>query len=244
MKKKSFIIRLENIEQFNMLTDEQCGKLLKAMCRYVDTGEVETFQDKIVSFAFSFLKGQIDRDTEKYEEMCTKNAENGKKGGRPRKSERFSEKPKKSERFFSKPTKSLCDSDSDSDPECDPEPETDPDSDSVCEPDCDTHAKENTAHTAQRKRMDWQGVLDLSKNLGYTWTKQEAIDFLAYNIDKGRTEGWGFAVQRWEANRPKREQRSGRSGDVTPEEQEKASKYLALANRFREDNGYDGEIHD
>ena len=242
MKKKSFIIRLENIEQFNMLTDEQCGKLLKAMCRYVDTGEVENFHDKMVSFAFSFLKGQIDRDAEKYEEMCTKNAENGKKGGRPKKSERFSEKPKKSEWFFSKPTKSLCDSDSDSD--SDPEREPEPDTDPVCERDVTREARHDTAHTTRKKQMDLAGVLALVRNLGYTWTESDAQEFLAYNIDKGRTTNWGYAAQRWEANRPKREQKSGRSGDVTPEEQEKASKYLALANRFREDNGYDGEIHD
>lgn len=232
MKKKSFIIRLENVEQFNMMTDEQCGKLLKAMCKYVDTGEVEDLHDTMVSFAFSFFKGQIDRDAQKYEEKCKANTENGKKGGRPRKTERFQEKPKETERLFSKPTKTLPDSD----PECDTEPETDPDSDPVCEPDCDTHAKENTAHTAQRKRMDLQGVLDLSKNLGYTWTKQEAIDFLAYNIDKGRTEGWGFAVQRWEANRSRHDQSTGKDKAAA---EEKASKYMCLVNRFKED-GNDG----
>lgn len=231
MKKKSFIIRLENIEQFNMLTDEQCGKLLKAMCRYVDTGEVENFNDTMVSFAFSFLKGQIDRDAEKYEEMCTKNAENGKKGGRPKKSERFSEKPKKSEWFFSKPTKSLCDSDcdSDSDPECEP------DSDPVCDRDCVTRAREgkHTTHTTQSNNVKTaDDALSLAKSMGFSWTDKDAQEFLAYNIDKGRTTGWGYAAQRWEANRSRHDQSTGK--DKTAAE-EKASKYMCLVNRFKED---------
>lgn len=233
MKKKSFIIRLENIEQFNMLTDEQCGKLLKAMCRYVDTGEVENFHDKMVSFAFSFLKGQIDRDAEKYEEMCAKNAENGKKGGRPRKSERFSEKPKKSEWFFSKPTKSLCDSDSDSDSD----PEREPDTDPVCERDVTREARHDTAHTTQSNNVKTvEDALSLANSLGYSWTDKDAQEFLAYNIDKGRTTGWGYAAQRWEANRSRHDQSAGKDKAAA---EEKASKYLCLVNRFKED-GNDG----
>lgn len=231
MKKNSFIIRLENVEQFNMLTDEQCGKLLKAMCKYVDTQEVTTFKDPMVAFAFSFFKGQLDRDAEKYEEMCRNNANNGKKGGRPRKTERLSEKPKETERFFEKPTKTLCDSDSDSD--CDPECE--PDSDPVCDRDCVTRVREhtNTPHTTQSNNVKTvEDALSLAKSLGYSWTDKDAQEFLAYNIDKGRTTGWGYAAQRWEENRARHDKTSGKSSTAS---EQAASKYMCLVNRFKED---------
>lgn len=227
MKKNSFIIRLENIEQFNMLTDEQCGKLLKAMCKYVDKQEMTEFKDPMVTFAFSFFKGQLDRDAEKYEEMCKNNAENGKKGGRPRKTERFFEKPKETERFFEKPTKTLCDSDSDSDPECEP------DSDPVCDRDCVTRTREgkHTPHTARSKKVKTvQDVLELVKTLGYLWSEKDAREFLAYNIDKGRTDGWGYAAQRWEANRERKGQRCSNDAKT-----ESMNEYLTLVNRFKED---------
>lgn len=225
MKKNSFIIRLENIEQFNMLTDEQCGKLLKAMCKYVDTQEVTEFDDPMVAFAFSFFKGQLDRDSEKYEEMCRNNAENGKKGGRPRKTERFSEKPKETERSSEKPTKTLCDCDSD----CDSDPECEPDSDPVC--DCVTR-KRDTTHTPHISVVRTvQEAIDLSRSLGFAWSEKDAQEFLAYNIDKGRKDGWGYAAQRWEANRAKREKQD-RKRSPSPEN---ASKYLCLVNRFKEE---------
>ena len=234
MKKNSFIIRLENYEQFEMLSDEQCGMLLKAMCKYASTGDIHDFKDPMVALVFSFLRGQIDRDAQKYEEKCKSNSENGKKGGRPKKTERFFEKPKETERFFEKPTKTLCDSDSDCDPECEP------DSDPVCDRDCVARDAQETTHTPHTTRSisvkTVQDAIELSKSLGYAWSDKDAQEFLAYNIDKGRTTGWGYAAQRWEENRARHDKASGKDKAAA---EEKASKYMCLVNRFRED-GNDG----
>ena len=48
--------------------------------------------------AFEIIRAQLDRDREKYEKICKRNAENGKRGGRPPKEEKTQwdfEKPKK-----------------------------------------------------------------------------------------------------------------------------------------------------
>lgn len=83
MDKKSFLMYLDYEEQFALLTDEQLGQLLRAVMEYEKTQIVPEL-DGIVKMAFSFIKAQLDRDREKYEDRCAKNKENGKKGGRPK----------------------------------------------------------------------------------------------------------------------------------------------------------------
>lgn len=71
-----------------------------------------------VGMAFSFMRAQMDRDATKYAERCAINAENGSKGGRPRKankSENNREKPKETERFLDKPRKPDTDTDTGTD---------------------------------------------------------------------------------------------------------------------------------
>lgn len=82
--KKSFIMYLDYEEQFNMLSDAELGVLIRAIIEYEKTKEIPKL-DGIVKMAFSFIKGQLDRDREKYDEKCRKNRENGLKGGRPKK---------------------------------------------------------------------------------------------------------------------------------------------------------------
>ena len=75
--------------------------------------------------AFSFMRAQMDRDATKYAERCAINAENGSKGGRPRKankSENNREKPKETERFLDKPRKPDTDTDTGTDTGTDSNP--------------------------------------------------------------------------------------------------------------------------
>ena len=73
------MLYLDAIEQWDMLTDEQAGVLIKALLRYSKTGEKLETEDMVVKMAFSFLIAQIDRDGEKYEQKCKRNAEYYKK---------------------------------------------------------------------------------------------------------------------------------------------------------------------
>lgn len=100
MEKASFLMYLDYEEQFNIMTDEQIGQLMRAIIKYEKTGEVPSL-DGVLKMAFSFIKTQLDRDREKYQARCEKNRENAKKGGRPKKEEKQKEKSKseKTERF-------------------------------------------------------------------------------------------------------------------------------------------------
>lgn len=82
-------------------TDAERGRLVMAMLNYASTGEVPQF-DGNERFIWPSLQMQIDRDIETYQAKCSRNRENGAKGGRPSKkpgvmteTERFLEKPKK-----------------------------------------------------------------------------------------------------------------------------------------------------
>jgi hypothetical protein len=94
-EKVSFLMYLDYEEHFKLMTDEQLGQLLRAIMEYEKTRQVPQL-DGMVKMAFSFIKAQLDRDREKYEEKCAKNKENGKRGGRPKKNQTDIEK---TERF-------------------------------------------------------------------------------------------------------------------------------------------------
>ena len=100
MEKASFLMYLDYEEQFNIMTDEQIGQLMRAIIKYEKTGEVPNL-DGMLKMAFSFIKTQLDRDREKYQARSEKNRENAKKGGRPKKEEKQTEnlKTEKTERF-------------------------------------------------------------------------------------------------------------------------------------------------
>lgn len=94
MDKISFLMYLDYEEQFELLTDEQLGQLMRAIMKYEKTNEIPQL-DGILKMAFSFIKTQLDRDREKYQAKCEKNRENAKKGGRPKKANGL----EKTERF-------------------------------------------------------------------------------------------------------------------------------------------------
>ena len=79
MDKSSFLIYLDYQEQFDLLTDEEAGRLIKAIIKYEKTGEIPKL-DGMLKMAFSFIKTQLDRDREKWKEEKQKRSEAGKRG--------------------------------------------------------------------------------------------------------------------------------------------------------------------
>ena len=79
MDKISFLMYLDYEEQFNLLTDEQLGQLMRAIMIYEKTKELPKLEG-IVKMAFAFIKQQLDRDNEKWQEERQKRSEAGKKG--------------------------------------------------------------------------------------------------------------------------------------------------------------------
>lgn len=92
-EKKSFVLYYDLEQHVQLLSDEQLGRLLRAVFAYEIRGEITEFNDPMLSLCFSFIKVQLDIDNEKYRERCEKNTENGKNGGRPPKNNNFDEPP-------------------------------------------------------------------------------------------------------------------------------------------------------
>lgn len=67
------MIYLDNQKQVNMLTDEQAGKLFKALFAFAKDGIEPDFDDGMTAMIFSFMSDAITRDTEKYFARCEKN---------------------------------------------------------------------------------------------------------------------------------------------------------------------------
>ena len=104
--KKSFVFYLSWRSAINLLNDSQKAELLNAIFDYV-SGEAVFINDGGVNICFEFIKSDIERDLEKWENVKNKRSEAGKKGGRPPK-ENESEKQtkaKKANAFSEKQTK-------------------------------------------------------------------------------------------------------------------------------------------
>lgn len=101
--KKSFILYCDQQGVFNMLPDEQAGKLIKHIFAYVNDENPES-DDLLLTIAFESIKTQLKRDLKKYEHYIDKQKENGRKGGRP-KTQPFLDETQKTQAFFLKPKK-------------------------------------------------------------------------------------------------------------------------------------------
>lgn len=83
MGKDSFILYDNYDEQIQFMTDEQAGLLLKAIYAYRN-GRTLPQMDVGVNMAFSFIRGQLDRDNNRYAEICEKRRAAGSMGGAPK----------------------------------------------------------------------------------------------------------------------------------------------------------------
>lgn len=87
MRKENFLLYKDYKPNVDILSDEQAGKLFKAIFAYVEDRTLPQFKDGMLRMAFEFIKNQLERDLEKYKETVEKNRINGAKGGRPKKEE-------------------------------------------------------------------------------------------------------------------------------------------------------------
>ena len=69
--RKSFLLYKEWSDPINMLSDNQAGKLLKAMYEYWTDGKQPDFNnDPALTMISSFIFSQFKRDEIAYEEKC------------------------------------------------------------------------------------------------------------------------------------------------------------------------------
>ena len=82
-EKKSFILYHSYDKQIRLLSREERGDLLTAIFDYEITGKQPRELSLGAEILFSVISTALDRDREAYEEMCRRQSERGRKGGRP-----------------------------------------------------------------------------------------------------------------------------------------------------------------
>ena len=70
-----FVFQDEYIERLAKLSDQEVGRLVRALAHYHATGEAQELAGR-ESIAFDFIKVDIDRIDKKYEERCETNRNN------------------------------------------------------------------------------------------------------------------------------------------------------------------------
>lgn len=83
-KKDSFVLYTEQKAVLDKLTDEQAGKLIKAIYEYVEIGKMPEL-DNVLDLVITPFKTVLDKDKAKYEEVSKARAEAGSKGGKQNK---------------------------------------------------------------------------------------------------------------------------------------------------------------
>ncbi|MBR4287453.1 MAG: hypothetical protein IKT55_07095, partial [Clostridia bacterium] len=106
-KKKSFIFYYDWWDIFEPMTPIQRGELLTEIYRYIREGIEPEYTEYGMKIAFNVIRNTLNRDADKYERVCKRNSENGKKGGRPKK------ETQETQWVFEKPKKADNDNDND-----------------------------------------------------------------------------------------------------------------------------------
>lgn len=97
-EKAGFLLYADWEEQVGLLTDEDAGKLFKALFAYERSRESGDLPP-VAAMAFAFMRKELDRNRKAYEDKCEKLRQNGSQGGRPRQEERPCEAAKKPKAF-------------------------------------------------------------------------------------------------------------------------------------------------
>ncbi|MBP1549445.1 MAG: hypothetical protein J6A05_05520 [Oscillospiraceae bacterium] len=74
-EKKSFLMYTSYLDNVEILSDEEAGQLLKAIYAFVNGNELPKL-DRVVQLTFNPIKSHLERDMEKYKDICRKRSEN------------------------------------------------------------------------------------------------------------------------------------------------------------------------
>lgn len=185
-KKNNFILYKDFKSTIDLLTDEQAGKLIKAVFSYVN-GRVEpNFTDGAITIAFSILKTQLERDLVKYKTIVERNQTNGLKGGRPKNNPNEKDKPKKPNGLLSNPKEpKKADSDSVSD--------------SVSDNDSDIIKKNSNKKVFVPPTLDEVKNYCTERNNNVNAEKwMNFYESKGWMVGKNKMKDWKAAVRTWE----------------------------------------------
>ena len=140
--KKTFIMYSDQYQTIKLLSQEEKWELLDAIYQY-NNWWIDFEMSEKTKIVFSMMQTSFERNKEKYNSICDRNARNGAKWGRPRKNPKNPVGLLETQRNPEKPKKADSDSDSDSDIDID----SDIDSGS---------SKEKTTPPPEVKYLSWR----------------------------------------------------------------------------------------
>lgn len=112
--KDSFILYTEQKAVIDKLSDEQAGKLIKAIYEYVEKGEMPEL-DNTLDLVITPFKTILDKNKAKYEEVSKARAKAGAKGGKQKKQDGTNESKDKQKKQMQTKDNSCDDNDNESD---------------------------------------------------------------------------------------------------------------------------------
>lgn len=196
MRKNSFVIYTDCLEQLEVIPDAERGVLFLEVLKYARTGVVPTIENPFLKALFLGFKNQIDRDTAKYDEVCKKRAESGRQGG-IKKAENLANATKSKQNLAN-----VADNDNESD------------NDNVN----DIDIKKNKGKTSRFTPPTLQEVENYIKEKGYSIDAEAFIAFYDSNgwlVGKNKMKSWKSAVTTWAKREEKQPQRPTASAKRT-----------------------------
>lgn len=191
MGKNSFILYTEIWPAIQKLDMEQRGKLFTAIMKH-SLGEAPEKLDILTDVIFAFIASQMDRAEEKYQEVCRRRAEYGRKGGLA--------KASKSKQKLA----NVADSDSEPERDSEPEPERERDSDS-----------EALAPLPPLSRKDEDSLREVAGERA-DGLIEDVRRYYSTHLDK-RFPGWPIALAQFDSNQ-RRWGAAPKSKKMSPEE--------------------------
>ena len=202
--KSSFIIHLNTAPQWRMLSDEQAGILIKALLLYAETGEQLETDDGMLMMAFSFIRCQIDSDSEKYSARCKKNQEIADE--RERKKREYREKVEREqsstnvherERTYTNSTDNDIDNDTDTDNESDNDIDAGA---AACPQRARSHKGSHSGSSFEPPSVE--DVRKYCKSRSNGIDPQRFVDYhtaIGWKLGGSQIEDWKAVVRKWES---------------------------------------------
>lgn len=191
--KDGMIIYASYVEKFKKLSNEQFGRLVRLILQYQKDGVVPEIEDLAISIAFDIMKIDLDKNNERYEEICEQRRIAGAKGGLAKASKRkqMLANDSKSYQELANDSKTyqtlanLADKDKDK--------EEDKDKDILLKENVESKAKRFTPPTVTE-------VSDYCRENNYNIDAQRFVDFYeskGWMVGKNKMKDWKAAVRNW-----------------------------------------------
>lgn len=204
---KSFIIHKDSLLILNELSDDEAGKLFKAIFHYQTFGNIEKI-DQLTKIALNPFLNQFKRDQEKWEEECKRSSEKGKLGNLKRWHPNLYSQVEKGELSFDNAQSILKDR-----PPIPPDPTRSLripgslDSDSDSDSDNKNNKKKEISSDISKKKNFQKPILEEIKT--YCLERKNNIDpekWLDYyesngwKVGKNPMKDWKAVIRNWERN--------------------------------------------